>query len=208
MGCRVRSRTRLPAWLALGGLFLACSPPVTVPEPVPDIRVRRDSGQWVESAGILFLDGSPFSGWCWDRGEAGDTLFLGAYREGRAEGPHHWWYPGGGLKESRDFRDGRQNGEVRRWYPDQSPEYAATCVDDHFEGLVRSWHENGQIHEQFHYRNGQEDGLQQRWDEHGKILANYVVRQGRRYGLSGRKDCISAADKLGPGLDGVLPDSL
>lgn len=154
---------------------------------------RRDSG-WVVSQGILFLNGSPYTGWQYETDAKGDTLFLGGFLEGWRQGRHVSKYASGQLSEVRHFVDGRQEGMGQQWHPNGQIVFEANFVEDHYEGQVRTWYENGQPHEQFHYQSGKEEGRQQRWDEQGNVLANYEVRNGRKYGLSGKKNCASPWD--------------
>lgn len=173
-------------------LVFGCSQEEHLTEsPIPDVLVSVQTEDWVESQGILFLEGSPFSGWQFSLNEQGDTLFLGGYVEGRKHGKHVSAYPDGQLQDVRHYREGRQEGVVQQWHPNGQRSFEAYIVQDHYEGTVRSWYPNGERYEQFHYQDGREEGRQQRWDETGKVLANYEVRNGRRYGLSGTKNCSS-----------------
>ena len=159
---------------------------------------------WVESQGILFLDGTPYSGWQFATEETGDTIYLGGYVEGLKPGIYKLKYPGGTLIELRRFIDGRQNGPGRQCYVNGRLAFEADYSQDHYEGLDQSWYEKGQQHERFHYQNGREDGRQQRWNEQGNVIANYEARNGRKYGLSGTKHCVSSWE-----LDSLyIPDSL
>lgn len=171
---------------------------------VPEKWVSQYDSGWVESQGILFLDGTPYSGWQFATEETGDTIYLGGYVDGLKQGPHIVKYPEGNLLETRRFINGRQEGVGRRWYVNGLLAFEADYSLDHYEGLVQSWYENGQQHERFHYQNGRENGRQQRWDDQGNVLANYQVRNGRKYGLSGTKHCVSPWE-----LDSLhIPDSL
>lgn len=191
MESRERLRIRLDLWFLL--LFvLGCAGENAMPETViPDVWVSQANPGWVESQGILFLDGSPFSGWLCRIDEQGDTLFLGGYVEGLKHGRHLTAYANGQLQDVRHYRAGRQEGRVQRWHSNGQKSFEAYLVQDHYEGTVRSWYPNGQPYEEFNYQDGKEEGRQKRWDEQGKVLANYDVRNGRRYGLSGTKNCSS-----------------
>lgn len=159
--------------------------------PIPEKWVNLYDTGWVESQGILFLNGTPFSGWKFATGEIGDTIYLGGYIEGLKEGVHQSKYPAGEVYEERQFIAGRQTGRGRQWHANGRLAFEAEYQQDQYEGLVQSWYENGEQHERFHYQYGREEGLQQRWDEQGNVLANYEVRNGRKYGLSGTKHCAS-----------------
>ncbi len=166
--------------------------------PIPEKWASPSDSGWVESQGILFLNGTPYSGWQLELNQAGDTLFQGGFVEGHRQGLHKTINPEGQLLEIRRFIDGRQDGLGQRWFDNGTRAFEANYSQDHYEGLVQSWFENGQQHERFHYENGKEEGRQQRWDEQGNVLANYEVRNGRKYGLSGTKNCVSpsSADSL------------
>ncbi|MCF8239257.1 MAG: hypothetical protein K9I85_13935 [Saprospiraceae bacterium] len=168
---------------------------------IPDEWVSQDQSGWVESQGILFLEGTPFSGWKYAIEEQNDTLYLGGFVDGLAEWRHVSKYPDGQLSEIRHFKNGRQEGLGQEWYENGQKAFEANFIQDHYEGSVRTWYENGQPHEQFQYQNGKEEGRQQRWDGKGNVLANYEVREGRKYGFSGTKHCTSpwAVDSLDMG---------
>lgn len=192
-----RAPLRISLWFwYLLWLFTGCRGTDPVPEVlIPDVQVSQDAPGWVESQGILFLEGSPFSGWQFRIDERGDTLVMGGYVEGLKHGRHMIAYANGHLQEVRHFREGRQEGRVQQWHPNGQRSFEAYIIQDHYEGTVRSWYPNGEPYEQFHYQDGREEGRQQRWDEQGKVLANYEVRNGRRYGLSGTKNCSSPWEK-------------
>ncbi len=197
-----RVRLRIDILLILSLLLAGCfqeSQSTTI--SIPEVWVSYNDSGWVTSQGILFLEGTPFSGWQYETGIREDTLFAGGFVEGLRQGRHIRKYADGQLMEIRHFRDGRQEGIGQQWHPNGQLAFEANFVQDHYEGQVRSWYENGQAHEQFQYRNGKEEGRQRRWDEQGNVLANYEVRQGRKYGLSGTKHCASPWEVDTLGLD-------
>lgn len=202
MACRVR--LQIECALLVTVLCFGCtevSPGPGLPS-VPEIWAEQQDTGWIESQGILFLNGTPFSGWKYAIGQANDTLFLGGFVNGFAEGKHLSKYENGQWSEVRHYRKGRQEGTVKRWYENGQIAFEASLLQDHYEGQVRTWYENGNPHEQFQYSNGRENGRQQRWDEQRNVLANYEVRNGRKYGLSGTKNCVSSMVVDSAGMDG------
>lgn len=197
MGFPERSRIRSLTWCCMLLLFACAGETSLPPVDVPNVWVSQDHPAWVESQGILFLEGTPFSGWQYLVDPQGDTLFIGGFVEGRREGRHESRYPDGQLQELRYFTSGRQDGMVKKWHRNGRKSFEARLVQDQYEGTVRSWFANGQPYEEFNYQDGKEEGRQKRWDEAGKVLANYEVRRGRKYGLSGTKNCSSPWDSLG-----------
>lgn len=185
-------------WLlaALVALNCACRHSGDKAPSIPHRFVAADRTGWQRQNGQLWLVNTPFSGWQYALYPNGDTAFVGAFREGKAEGMHRQWYENRQLREVRRYNNGSQEGEQRGWYATGKPAFVYHFHNDVYEGTATQWFPNGQLAQVFTYHGGHEAGKQQLWYENGKLRANYVARNGRHYGLTGVKNCINVWDSV------------
>jgi len=184
-------------WLLFGLFGAGCQPQPEQPAvAVPSVYQPTRQAGWQRRSGRLWLSGKPFSGWQYELGPANDTLFVGAYVDGKAEGEHRFWHPNHRLKESRRFRNGWQEGPQRGWFESGKPAFVYHFRNDVYEGSRKEWYPNGQPARDGNYQNGQEAGRQQQWFADGSLKANYAVRNGRAYGFTGVKNCVNVWDSI------------
>jgi antitoxin component YwqK of YwqJK toxin-antitoxin module len=163
---------------------------------IPAVSVSADQPGWQRREGRLWLANKPFSGWQYTLSATGDTLSLGAYAAGKAEGIHRQWYPAHRLKETRRYRNGWQEGEAKGWFPSGKPAFVYQFRNDVYAGRRQEWYADGQPARDGHYHDGQEAGLQRQWFADGSLKANYVVREGRTFGFTGVKNCVNVWDSI------------
>lgn len=168
--------------------------PIRLAKTVPSIyKNRSDSGLRFSNDTVYNPEGL-FSGFLYELGIDGDTLFFGGYFNGVEEGRHFQRYPGGKMREERHYINGRKDGLQRGWWPDGKPRFLFTCYAGEFEGKFEEWSDSGILIKQFHYNSGREEGSQKLWWSNGSMRANYVVRDGRKFGLIGLKLCSNPYD--------------
>ncbi len=181
-------------WLLLA--LMGCGhqqPKATAP---PSIFVSVNRPGWQRHNGQLWLENKPFSGYQFECGPTGDTLFVGSYQAGRAEGAHRYWYENRQLKEVRHYHNNWQQGEQRGWHQSGKQAFVYHFLNDVYEGRRQEWYPNGKPARNGHYHEGQENGLQQIWFANGALRANYVARAGRNYGFTGVKNCTNVWDSV------------
>lgn len=163
---------------------------------IPSVFVNSAAAGWQWRDGQLWLNNSRFCGWQYTLHPTGDTVFVGAFWEGKAEGIHRKRYANGQLRELRRYHHGWQEGEQRGWYADGKPEFMAQCQHDVYEGRLDEWYPNGRLARRGTYHEGHENGPQQLWFADGTLKANYEARAGRLYGFTGVKNCENARDSI------------
>ncbi|MEZ0607531.1 toxin-antitoxin system YwqK family antitoxin [Fibrella sp. WM1] len=184
----------LVAWLIA---LLALGLPGCGAEPsIPHVFVNSAAAGWQWRDGQLWLNNNRFSGWQYSLYPTGDTAFVGAYWQGKAEGVHRKRYANGQLREWRHYRHGWQEGEQRGWYANGKPEFTAQCQHDVYEGKLNEWFPNGRLARRGTYHEGHEEGPQQLWFDNGTLKANYEAREGRLYGFTGVKNCENVWDSI------------
>ncbi len=142
-------------------------------------------------SGFLYDRQQKFSGHVYSLFSSGDTAFSGAFVNGKETGWQRSWYNKQQLMEERWYENGRKEGIHKGWWPGGKPKFCYHFSNDEYEGEVTEWDETGQLYRRMHYQQGREDGLQQMWWSDGKLRANYVIKGGKSYGLIGRKLCIN-----------------
>ncbi len=177
-------------------LLCHCQPEKAGTPAIPTVLVSADAAGWQRRNGELWLNNQPFSGYQYQRATAGDTLFVGAYLHGKAEGLHRQWYANGQLKEIRHYQNGWQEGEQRGWYESGKRAFVYQFRNDVYEGSRKEWYANGQPALDGHYHEGQENGPQRQWFDTGSLKANYASRHGRHYGFTGVKNCVNVWDSI------------
>ena len=98
-------------------------------------------------------------------------------------------YGDGALMSVRTYRDGKEEGIHRGYWPGGALKFEYRYHNGLSEGVQREWFEDGSPFTEFNYVKGHEAGLQRMWTSYGKLRANYVVKNGRRYGLIGAMGC-------------------
>ncbi len=184
--------------LALGVLLaiLACREEPADSTLILSQLVSTDQPGWQRREGKLWLNDKLFSGWQYQLAGTGDTLFLGGFKEGKAEGLHRFWYDTKQPKEVRQYRNGWQESEQRGWFESGKPAFVYQFRNDVYEGPLKEWYPDGRLAREGNYRNGQENGSQRMWFADGSLKANYVVREGRSYGFTGVKNCVNVWDSI------------
>lgn len=163
---------------------------------IPATYVSVDRTGWQHREGRLWLNGTHFSGWQYGLWASGDTAFVGAFSEGKAEGIHRHWYADGRRKEIRRYRNGWQEGRQQGWFADGKAAFVYHFRNDVYHGNRKEWLPDGRLVFDGNYHNGQEDGPQRQWFADGSLKANYVARKGRNYGFTGVKNCVNVADSI------------
>jgi hypothetical protein len=196
MAKRARLRSKFVWMTALFTGLCGCqsSTPATV--AIPGVYVPSDYAGWQKREGRLWLKDTLFSGWQYQLGLTGDTLYKASFLQGRAEGFHRQWYANHTLKEVRHYRKGWQEGDQRGWFDSGRPAFQYQFQQDVYEGSRQEWYPNGQPALYGHYHEGQENGLQQQWYADGTLKVNYVARNGRNYGFTGVKNCVNVWDSV------------
>ncbi|GAA4415835.1 hypothetical protein GCM10023187_46690 [Nibrella viscosa] len=191
---------RSKTWLLLAALAVgqtACRQATGETDTtIPNRLVSAEQPGWQRQNGLVWFNNEPFSGRQYALYANGDTVFVGAFRQGKAEGIHRQWYENRQPREVRRYVNGAQEGEQRGWYEDGKPAFVYHFRHDVYEGTATQWFPNGHLAQIFTYRDGREDGRQQLWYEDGTLRANYVARNGRHYGLTGVKNCVNVWDSI------------
>ena len=68
--------------------------------------IADDAPGWQRQEGRLWLNQRLYSGWQYRLWPTGNTAFVGAFSQGKAEGSHRQWYSNGKLKEVRQYKNG------------------------------------------------------------------------------------------------------
>ncbi|SOD88056.1 toxin-antitoxin system YwqK family antitoxin [Spirosoma fluviale] len=176
-------------------VFFSCTQTAST-GTIPLKYVSTDQPGWQKREGKLWMHDTLFSGWYYELSPTGDTAFVGAYDQGRAEGPHRHWYSNHQLKEIRQYKKGWQEGEQRGWYESGKPAFVYEFKNDVYEGRRQEWYANGQPAQDGHYHDGRESGAQRMWYADGSLKVNYVARNGRNYGFTGVKNCVNVWDSI------------
>lgn len=183
----------------LTALFLGlcgCQPASPTSIAIPALYVSVNQPGWQKQEGRVWRNDKPFSGWQYQLSTTGDTLFVGAFSKGKAEGFHRQWYANRRLKEVRHYKTGWQEGEQRGWFESGRRAFLYQFRNDLYEGTRQEWYATGQPALYGHYHEGQENGTQRQWFANGTLKVNYVARNGRNYGFTGVKNCVSVWDSI------------
>lgn len=185
-------------WLLLGWLLTgwSCRPVQAPTATIPAVFVSTAAPGWHRQDGRIWLTDTLFSGWQYSLYSTGDTAFVGAFRDGKAQGIHRRWYANGQPQELRQYDNGWQEGQQHGWYESGKPAFVLHFRHDVYEGHVREWYPNGQLARDGHYHDGHENGAQRLWYATGTLQANYEARNGRHYGLTGVKNCVNVWDSI------------
>ncbi|GAB3687654.1 hypothetical protein GCM10027592_01490 [Spirosoma flavus] len=196
MANRARLLSKLVGTVFLLLLLCQCRQQTDERSAIPSVFANANQTGWQRSEGRLFLNDRPFSGWQYALSDEGDTTFVGAFIEGKAEGQHRSWYVGRKLKEVRQYKNGWQEGARTGWFQSGKPAFVYHFRNDVYEGNRKEWLANGRLIFDGNYSQGQEEGRQQQWFADGSLKMNYVVRNGRTYGFTGVKDCVNVWDSI------------
>ena len=165
-------------------------------KPVPNISVVSADSGFNFHQDTLFYLGNKFSGHVYTLYPNGDSLFSGAFLNGKEEGIFKKWYPNGQLVESRIYIDGTKEGFHQGWWENGTKKFEYHFLNAEHDGELKEWMETGQPYRFFHYVKGYEEGSQKMWWSNGSIRANYVIKNGKRYGLLGLKICSNPYDSV------------
>ncbi|WP_461130052.1 toxin-antitoxin system YwqK family antitoxin [Spirosoma aerophilum] len=196
MAKRVRLRSKFIYLICLLSGLYGCQPHKPETVDIPDVYVPSNNAGWQKREGRLWLKDTLFSGWQYQLGPTGDTLYKASFLQGQAEGYHRQWYDNRKLKEVRQYRNGWQEGEQRGWFESGRPAFQYQFRQDVYDGSRKEWYPNGQPALFGHYHDGQEAGSQQQWFANGTLKVNYVARNGRNYGFTGVKNCVNVWDSV------------
>lgn len=196
MANQVLLRSRLGQLVALFLGFYGCRPANPASSVIPTIYVSTEQSGWQKREGRMWRNDTLFSGWQYQLSPARDTLFVGAFNQGQAEGFHRQWYANRQLREIRHYQKGWQEGEQRGWFESGRQAFFYQFRNDQYEGIRKEWYRNGQPALYGHYHDGQESGVQQQWFANGVLKVNYVARNGRNYGFTGVKNCVNVWDSI------------
>jgi hypothetical protein len=177
-------------------MFCQCRQQTTDTPGIPHLFANADQSGWQRKEGRLWLDNRLFDGWQYALSASGDTIFVGAFNEGKAEGLHRSWDTNKQLKEVRQYKNGWQEGEQRGWFESGKPAFIYRFENDVYEGNQKEWLPSGRLIHEGNYQKGQEEGRQRQWFADGSLKMNYVVRKGRTYGFTGVKNCVNVWDSI------------
>ncbi|GAB3046588.1 hypothetical protein GCM10027185_58110 [Spirosoma pulveris] len=177
-------------------LLADCRQTAPVTGTIPGVYVSANQAGWQKREGKLWRHDTLFSGWYYQLWPTGDTAFVGAYDQGKAEGLHRQWYTNRRLQAIRRYKKGWQEGEQRGWYQSGKPAFIYTFKSDVYEGRRQEWYANGKPAQDGHYHEGHENGWQRMWYADGRLKVNYVARNGRNYGFTGVKNCVNVWDSI------------
>lgn len=143
-----------------------------------------------QERGVLFFEGSPFSGTIEARFSDHHLKSQSHYRYGKLHGVQKKWYANRQLFSERNFQNGIKVGVHVGWWANGNKKYEFEFNDNgEHHGIANEWFENGQVFKQFNYQFGREEGSQKMYKPNGNLRANYVVVNGERFGLIGLKRC-------------------
>jgi MORN repeat variant len=179
-------------------LITSCTA-VTVKQQQPVLLLRLNAADTALTSvnGIVYFRNNLFSGTLFSlyKGTA-DTASLSSYLHGKEHGAWSKYYPGGKLKEQREFDNGKKTGAHITWWPSGNMQTYCLLKNDEYEGCSKEWTDKGVLVKEMNYHNGQEEGWQRWWHDNGKVRSNYIIKKGRRYGLLGTKHCINVSDSI------------
>ncbi|CAN5598553.1 hypothetical protein BH09BAC4_BH09BAC4_04780 [soil metagenome] len=196
MAKQAQLRNKVGFAIGLLLLLVGCHHSTPAIVSIPNVYALADQPGWQRQEGRLWLKKELFSGWQYQLWPNGDTAFVGAFREGRAEGKHRHWHANHQPKEVRQYQNGWQQGEQRGWYESGKPAFIYHFQNDVYEGSLKEWYPNGRLARNGNYHEGHENGPQKIWFAEGVLKANYVARNGRNYGFTGVKNCVNVWDSL------------
>lgn len=196
MAKRAPLPNKLSQTVALLLMLPACRQSAPAIGTIPHVYASADLPGWQKREGKLWRQDTLFSGWQYQLDPTGDTAFVGAFKQGKAEGTHRFWHSNHRLKEVRQYQNGWQEGEQRGWYESGKPAFQYQFQQDLYEGSRKEWYANGQPALDGHYHEGHEHGSQRMWYADGSLNVNYVARNGRNYGFTGVKNCVNVWDSI------------
>lgn len=196
MANQVLLRNRLGWFISLLVGMSSCHPANPTTVVIPPVYVSTQQAGWQKREGRVLLNSTLFSGWQYQLDADHDTIFVGSYLQGKAEGFHRQWYANHQLKEVRHYQKGWQEGEQRGWFESGKRAFLYQFRNDVYEGSRKEWYTNGKPALYGNYHDGKEQGLQQQWFANGSLKVNYVARNGRNYGFTGVKNCVNVWDSI------------
>lgn len=170
------------ALMLMGYAFMKCNQAPAISIEASDVQLRLREG-------MMYYQGTPFTGIATAHYQNGKPARETIYRNGKEDGLMRGWYPDGSKAEERLFVEGHKEGLHKGWWPDGKLKFEYRFNNDEHDGTAKQWFADGRPFRVFHYVKGHEDGLEQLWWPDGTIRANYVVKDGQQYGLIGRKLC-------------------
>jgi antitoxin component YwqK of YwqJK toxin-antitoxin module len=180
-------------WIWIG--FFSCMRPM---DSIPNeqvFNVKEADFHWKD--GKLYRDTLAFSGTLFSLfDEYRDTASISSFKNGQEHGIWKKYYPGGTLKEIREYDRGMKVGLLLTWWDNGNKQLRYSFHHDVYEGICKEWNPQGVLIKEMNYKNGQEAGSQKMFTDNGKIRSNYIIKNGRRYGLLGTKNCINVSDQI------------
>ena len=122
------------------------------------------TGQWKTVAnGALVAESSYINGYAEGifreySKDGADTLVESSYLAGKKNGVWKYYYPGGTLKEERQFKNDRANGTWKSFYPDGTPDTEKAYRDGVEDGIDKKHDADGAIRRNVHYTAGKRTG--------------------------------------------------
>lgn len=172
--------------------------PCTLVFAFGEADVVIDHPQLERKQGLLYYDGSLFSGYTFETYAEGVLKSRTRWVNGKRQGKSTKWYENGIIKEVRSYENNRKNGKHLGYYPDGTKRFEYHFLDSQYHGCYREWYPDGSPSALRFYKFGVEDGLQKMFEADGSIRANYVVKDGYRYGLVGSRNCITTPTTVTP----------
>lgn len=182
------------SWTLL--LFCLSCGPSTKEEKIVLDNFRADTLALENRNGMMYRNGTPFSGRIYQLNANNDTLLIAGYDEGREHGEWKSFYNNGQLEELRYYDKGVKTKMLTRWWENGQMQLNCTFRQGEYGGAFKEWNIRGQLIKVMHYKNGYEEGSQKLFYDNGKIRSNYVVKNGKRIGLLGTKNCVNVSDSI------------
>lgn len=199
--------------IILFSLFVACrqqhpaaknNPAFVATIPAVQVRAGDTALQWRN--GLYYYRQLPFSGHVVERYANDMVQYDRSYRNGKEEGWHFSYYPGGALSEQRYYHAGEKDSVHTGWWPNGRLRFEYHFNNGLYHGDFKEWYATGQAYKQIHYTYGADDNGRG-WRENGKIYMSYITRNGRRYGLVNANLCYTLKNENGEFIKSI-PDSI
>lgn len=129
--------------------------------------------------GIIFWQGTPYTGPVIDYYYSGRRYGTGRFVNGKAEGADSLYYQNGHLSLEREYKEGVADGMERIYYPDGTLKQEGRLTGGKEEGLWKEYFQNGAIRQYGIYRNGELADSGINYYSNGKIRRQLLSRNGK-----------------------------
>ncbi len=163
---------------------------------IQKVLINKEKGNFIFSKDRTYLGKELFTGYIYALYPSGDTSEISGFLDGKEHGVRKKFYPGGKLREQREFSQGEKTGIYCAWWDNGNKMLFYHFKNDEYDGICQEWNPSGRLVRQMTYVNGHEEGRQKLFYDNGKVRANYIIVNGRRYGLLGTKNCTNVSDSV------------